>query len=223
MEDLNARLKFPSLPHWEKTPHVFLGWYPGDFFSFPSETAMFAASRLSFLSSSQLSVFPFLIVLSFPSPTLQPFRAWDQWGGGKRNWCLLSAYVCHSRVWHVLISSLSAIRGLMAALWEVVLPPFLWTRILRLVIKEITQKYTIRKWWDQDSNQGPFDSDILYIIPYCLQWAGSSAIYYSVFLWTKSPKVLNRKERVIDVNLSITHNVYAILLKPVLLYIARTC
>lgn len=108
-------------------------------------------------------------------------------------------------------------------LWEMLFPPFLWTRILRLVIKAITQKYTIRKWWNHDSKPSPFDSDTLCMIPHCLQWAGSSATYYSAFLWTKSPKVLNWKERVIDVKLSISHNVRAILLKPVLLYVARTC
>lgn len=57
-------------PHWEKTPHFF--WtISGDFFFFPSETRTFVARMLLFLSSTQLSLFPFLLVLSFPSPILQ--------------------------------------------------------------------------------------------------------------------------------------------------------
>lgn len=71
MEDLNARLKLSSLTHIEKKPHIFFGRYQVIFFFFPSETRTFVARMLLFLSSTQLSLFPFLLVLSFPSPILQ--------------------------------------------------------------------------------------------------------------------------------------------------------
>lgn len=125
MEDLSARLKLFS-PHIEENLTFFsLGDIQVIIF-FLSETATYAASRLWFLSSTQLSL-PFSAHSQLPFSLLQPLKTWDQWGGEKRNWYLPSVNVCHTCVWHVSVPLLPDDITL-----EALFPPS-----LRMVIKEL--------------------------------------------------------------------------------------
>lgn len=130
---------YPPLLHWKDVPRISLRYlFIGKFF-FPTERATSAASKLSFLSlPSCLSSLFCLFSASFLPPSSLP--GWDQWRGGKGNWCLLST-LCAPDM-H-LPNVFSPGPWWQTALGKVLFPPLLWMRMLRLVIKEIAQKYAI--------------------------------------------------------------------------------
>lgn len=171
MEDLNARLKLSSPIQWERPtcfPWIFISrWF--FFFSVWKSHLFCQHALVPPFCPSVFVPFPACSQLPFSHPpTFQDMRSVRR---REKELMFTQCFMCAIHALTYIISS--------SPWWQrserYVYPPFLWMRMLRLVIKEIAQKNTIRKWWNQDWDLGVFNLDILYIIPHYPPWTGSPA------------------------------------------------